>query len=145
MSRHHFSTSRVFLHVSQTHTSGFGHGVALVKHFSDIAVRILEAPTRLPQGKGCAGLSSRTASRTALSNLGSRKIAPSAQIYLNITGAFSKYDFCAYQIDVKLFQKSSPESVPKQDPRVASLFAKSGFLSDFQDFLKIDVEITQCQ
>ncbi len=35
--------------------------------------------TRDPQGKGCAGLSSRTASRTALPNLGSRKIAPSAQ------------------------------------------------------------------
>ena len=30
-------------------------------------------------------------------------------------------------------------------PRVASLFAKSGFFIDFQDFLKIDVEITQCQ
>ena len=36
-----------------------------------------------------------------------------------VLGTFSKYDFCAYQIDVELFQKSSPESVPKQDPRVA--------------------------
>ena len=62
-----------------------------------------------------------------------------------ITGAFSKYDFCAYQFDVKLFQKSSPENVQKRVPRVASLFAKSGFFIDFQDFQKIDVEITQCQ
>ena len=30
-------------------------------------------------------------------------------------------------------------------PRVASLFAKSGFSTDFQDFLKIDLEIMQCQ
>ncbi len=32
-----------------------------------------------------------------------------------------------------------------QVPRVASLFAKSGFFIDFQDFLKINLEIMQCQ
>ena len=46
---------------------------------------------------------------------------------------------------MKLFQKSSPEKVQKRVPRVASLFAKSGFFIDFEDYLKIDVEITQCQ
>ena len=64
---------------------------------------------------------------------------------LDITGAFSKYDFRADQIDVKSFQKKRPEMFQNGVPRVGSLFAKSGFLSDFQDFLKINVEITQCQ
>ena len=62
-----------------------------------------------------------------------------------ITGAFSKYDFRAYNSDVKIFQKMSPKRSQNVVPRVASLFAKSGFFIDFQDFLKINVEITQCQ
>ena len=54
-------------------------------------------------------------------------------------------DFSAYKIDINLFQKSEPKRVPKPGPGVASLVAKSGFFIDFQDFLKIDLEIMQCQ
>ena len=73
------------------------------------------------------------------------KIAPTAQFYINILLAFLTREFRAYNSDVNVFQKTSPKMSQNQVPRVASLFAKSGFLIDFQDFLKIDVEITQCQ
>ncbi len=64
---------------------------------------------------------------------------------LNFAPNFSKYDFRAYNIEVTFFHFLSPKRSQNGVPRVASLFAKSGFFIDFQDFLKIDVEITQCQ
>ena len=56
-----------------------------------------------------------------------------------------KPDFHQEQSNATNFEKMSPKMSQNGVPRVASLFAKSGFFIDFLDFLKIDVEITQCQ
>ena len=76
----------------------------------------------------------------------SDKIAPSAQFSVDILLAFLKLDFRALQFDVKIFQKTSPKSTQKRVQANSSLYMGTfEVLSDFQDFLKINLEIMQCQ
>ena len=76
----------------------------------------------------------------------SKKFAPSAQNLPHIQFGSLQPVFSLRTMRCKTFRKKVAKKCPKTGSRpIIPSMGKSGFFIDFQDFLKIDVEIIQCQ